>query len=71
MKSKAKRWRQFLSLALFLKQELPRPLIYFLIAICFTASLIISILYHLLHIRDPDTKYLGQDLLGDLEFEDP
>ena len=50
------------------EQELSRPLLSLLIAISFTTNLFISILDHLLHIRDPDTKYLGQDLFGGLKF---
>ena len=66
---RSKSTKKVLALALFPKQELSRPLLCFFIAICFKANLFISILDHLLHIRDPDPKYLGKDLLGDLEFQ--
>ena len=68
---RSKSTKKVLALALFPKQELSRPLLRILIVICFTANLFISILDHLLHIRDPDTEYLSQDLFSGLKFQNP
>ena len=55
----------------FTHPELSRPLIHFFIAVFYASNLVIPILYHLLNVRDPDPKDLSQDLLGDLEFQNP
>ncbi|MGD0953721.1 MAG: hypothetical protein ABR985_15255 [Methanotrichaceae archaeon] len=57
--------------AVLFQHELSGPLLGFLITKFDIADLFISILNHLINFQDPDTKDLGQDLLGGLEFENP